>query len=199
MKRFIRYKVLNFMKKIILSSLIYAAIFSISSCSKEVDNSGNVLIENEVKEAKGLIVILEGVFPKNDRFELFYSNDQNFNGDKMIRIAVYGEPSTQKIIFQLPDNEKPQNLRIDLGSNTEQKFVSIKDIRVEYKGKVVLDGRNEKYLEFFPENSTVDYLPNNLTFELKNNLEGDFDPILFSNDNLKKELNKVYNTSNEDK
>lgn len=187
------------MKKIIFSSLVCAAIFSTTSCNKEGANSTEVSTENTASESKGLVVIVEGVFPKNDRFELFYSNDQNFNGDKMIRQAVYGETTSQKVIFELPENEKPQNLRIDLGSNAEQQFISIKDIRVEYKGKEVLDGRNEKYLEFFPENSTVDYIPEKLTFELKSNLEGVFDPILFSSDNLKKELNKAYNTSKEAK
>ncbi len=47
--------------------------------------------------------------------------------------------------------------------------------------QVILNGENGKFLEFFPENSTVVYLPQKLKLELKKNAEGIFESILFSN------------------
>lgn len=182
------------MKNKLIIALSAAALLTFTACNQQ-EAKENSQLENSSSETKGLVLTIEGVFPKNDRFELFYSNDQNFDGNKMIRQAIYGEPVVQTITFNIPEDVKPQYLRFDLGSNEEQHIVSIKNIKIDYNGINVMDGSNEKYLEYFPENSTVDYIPEKLIFELKKNMEGQFDPILFSNDNLKKALNKVYNKS----
>lgn len=184
------------MKFFLLGVFLLGTFVTIVSCdTKKSRNGESHSSATEDSISKGLVVTLEGVFAINDRFELFYSNNQIFDGKRVIRNAVYGEPVLQKIIFEVPSNEKPEYLRIDLGSNAEQKIISIKNIKVQYNGKDVFEGDNEKYLQFFPENTTVSYIPNKLNFELKANLEGNFDPILLSNDNLKKSLNKVYNSA----
>lgn len=183
------------MKKILLSTLLISSFLTLSSCGDKKGGRNDLSETEEVEKdsTKGLVVTLEGVFTKNDRFELFYSDNQNFDGKKVIRETVYGEPILQKIVFEIPEKENPQNLRLDLGSNAEQQFITIKNISIEYRNKIILNGENEKYLDYFPSNSTVVYNPQKLNFELKNNLEGFFDPIMFSNDNLKKVLNKAYN------
>ena len=183
------------MKKILLSSLLISSFLTLSSCGDKKGGRNDLSETEEVEKdsTKGLVVTLEGVFTKNDHFQLFYSNDTNFLEENSITIPVYGQCVVQDIAFELPEGKKPQNLRLDLGSNAEQQFISIKNISIEYRNKIIFNGENEKYLDYFPESSTVVYNPQKLNFELKNNLEGIFDPIMFSNDNLKKVLNKVYN------
>ena len=134
------------MKNLLLGAFLLGTITMIGSCNTKKGRGSET--ENSTSEdsiSKGLVVTLEGVFLINDRFELFYSDNQNFDGKKMIRKAIYGEPILQKIIFELPLNEKPEYLRIDLGSNPEQMIVSIKNIQVKYNDKNVFEGDNEKY------------------------------------------------------
>ncbi|MFV0138462.1 hypothetical protein OBK20_04385 [Empedobacter falsenii] len=183
------------MKKILLSTLLISSFLTLSSCGdKKGERTGLPKVEESVKdENKGLVVTLEGIFPVNDTYQLFYSISDQFDEEKSLKIPVYGQPVLQKIVFEIPNEEKPQNLRLDFGSNDEQQYVSVKNISIEYMDRVILNGENGKFLEFFPENSTVVYLPQKLKLELKKNAEGIFDPILFSNENLKKILNKTYN------
>ena len=185
------------MKKIIFSSLLCAAIFSMTSCTKEEANSAEVSSESNQLNAD-FVVELEGVFPKNDRFQLFYSNDTSFLEDKSIKTSVYGQSVLQKIAFGLPNGSTPQNLRLDLGSNPDNTVVSIKNIKITYKGKEVILS-DEKIRDFFPDTESAVYDDVKLEYTLKPNVEGIFDPILFSSDLLKKELNKTYNSTKESK
>ena len=132
------------MKRVLFSLLLSFTLLLTYSCNTEKDEAIEFSTDQPLS-SKGLVFDLEGVFPKNNRFELFYSADQNFDGKRMLRQAIYGESIVQKIIFKLNDNNKPQNLRLDLGSNEYQLYVLMKNIVIKDNGEVILDGINENY------------------------------------------------------
>lgn len=180
------------MKRIMFSVLCISSLLMAISCKndeKAIDNKEQAISTRE------LVFEIEGIFPKNDKFQLFYSNDNNFSEDKSLFVTVYGQSILQKIVFELPEGIKPQNFRLDLGSNADQQEISIKEISITYKGQSE-SFIDEEFLEIFPETSTVNYDKSRLVYKLVPNVDGIFDPIIVSNDNLKKSLNKLYNTSN---
>lgn len=132
------------MKRVLFSLLLSFTLLLTYSCNTEKDEAIEFSTD-QLLSSKGLVFDLEGVFPKNNRFELFYSADQNFDGKRMLRQAIYGESIVQKIIFKLNDNKKPENLRLDLGSNEYQLYVLMKNIVIKDNGEVILDGINENY------------------------------------------------------
>ncbi|WP_353164623.1 hypothetical protein [Empedobacter brevis] len=181
------------MKKILLSILLISSFLTLSSCG---DKKGgrNDLTEKEENIGNKLIIKVQGVFQKNDHFQLFYSNDSNFLEENSIRIPVYGQTIVQDVIFELPEGKKPQNLRLDLGENKEQTTVTIKDISLEFNGEKI-ENLPEKFRELFSDTYFTVYNPITLEYELRLNDQNTFDPMLISTDKLKKSLNKLYNES----
>ena len=76
------------MKKKLLSVLFISSLLAFNSCG-EKKGGRNDLSETEKSEnseSKGLIVTLEGVFPTNDSYQLFYSNSEQFDEKKSIQL-----------------------------------------------------------------------------------------------------------------
>lgn len=187
------------MKKIIFSSLVCAAIFSMTSCNKEGANSAEVSTENAVSESKGLVMVLEGVFPTNDTYQIFYSNDGSFSEDKSVRIPVIGQSVLQKVVVELPENVKPQSLRLDYGYNSNQTVVTIKKAEFIYQGNSFEVNGADFYGKFFVDGQGTSYDPVTLSINIKTNDDGAYDPYALSTDELKKNLNKLYNQTKEAK
>ena len=187
------------MKKIIFSSLLCAAIFSMTSCSKEGDNSGNVSTENTISDAKGLVIVLEGVFPTNDTYQFFYSTDGSFAEDKSIKVPVIGQSVLQRVVVELPEGVKPQSFRLDYGYNANQTVVTIKKVEFNYLGNSFEILGADFYGKFFVDGQGTSYDPITLNINIKSNDDGTYDPYATSTDELKKNLNKLYNQSKEAK
>lgn len=76
---------------------------------------------------------------QNDTFSLYYTTDgsSNFSTIKPIWLDVKGQPKRQEITFELPENVKPQQLRIDLGNNPAQPPITLHRITLSYGGKAL--------------------------------------------------------------
>ena len=74
----------------------------------------------------------------NDTFSLYYALDgrNNFTKIKPLWAPVKGKAQAQEILFQLPPKTIPNQLRIDLGRNANQKDIFIKKITMKYNAKV---------------------------------------------------------------
>lgn len=185
------------MKKILYTSLLGSALLMNFSCNNGKLNTTSIETENTIN-VTDFVFELEGVFPTNDRFQLFYSNDNNFLEENSVNVNVYGQSVMQKVTFNLPTDVKPQNLRLDLGSNVDNSTVSIRNIRITYKDQEILLSDNE-IRDFFPETESVTYDILKLNYSLKPGADGVFDPIWFSNEKLKRSMNQLYNNSNKEK
>lgn len=85
------------------------------------------------------LVILNVLANKNDNFQLFYTEDYmlSFNEDQSIIKLISGANDYQNIVFTLPSNVLPDRLRIDVGSNRNQKVIKIKSLLFRYNDKEV--------------------------------------------------------------
>ena len=145
------------MKKKLLSVLFISSLLAFNSCG-EKKGGRNDLSETEKSEnseSKGLIVTLEGVFPTNDSYQLFYSNSEQFDEKKSIHVPVFGQTVMQKIIFEIPEGEKPQNIRLDYGSNVEQTNISIKNVEFSFNGKSFNVNNKDFYGKYFIDGQLI--------------------------------------------
>ncbi len=96
------------MKNLLLGAFLLGTITMIGSCNTKKGRGSET--ENSTSEdsiSKGLVVTLEGVFPTNDTYQLFYSNDDKFAEEKSIKIPVFGQSVIQKVVFELLPMAKP--------------------------------------------------------------------------------------------
>lgn len=72
-----------------------------------------------------------------DNFSLYYTQDGSIDFTKIepIWVPVKGSPVPQEILFALPANTIPDQLRLDLGNNAAQKDIFIKKITMKYNEK----------------------------------------------------------------
>ncbi|WP_338841661.1 hypothetical protein [Flavobacterium ginsenosidimutans] len=164
--------------KFIISVLICGLLFS--SCKEE----------KVVKEKKNFSVIIEGVFEKNDKLQVFYliSGDV-WKDDNSVSIPVYASKEMQKIVVDFPEKVVPENIRVDLGFNPTQTNVTIKNISVKYKSKII-NGDLEKYTKYFYPNEFVTWDPSYFGYKL-NVINDKYDPFLMGNDELAIQLVKI--------
>ena len=95
------------MKNLLLGAFLLGTITMIGSCNTKKGRGSET--ENSTSEdsiSKGLVVTLEGVFPINDRFELFYGNNQNFDGKKIGHFGVFQKKFSDNIWYMLLQNLK---------------------------------------------------------------------------------------------
>lgn len=188
------------MKKLLFSVLFIYLSINLTSCNdKKGRNNLDETEESEKNQSKGLVITLEGVFPTNDTYQLFYSNDDKFLEEKSIKTEVFGQSVIQKVVFLLPDNIKPQNLRLDYGVNADQKSISIKTVEFLYNENKLVVNNKDFYGKFFVNGQGSAYNLSNLSIELNVNSDGVYDPFAISTPELKKSLNKIYNEVKEKK
>lgn len=164
--------------KFIISVLICGLLFS--SCKEE----------KVVKEKKKFSVIIEGIFEKNDKLQVFYliSGDV-WKDDNSVSIPVYASKEMQKVVVDFPGKVIPENIRVDLGFNPTQTNVTIKNISVKYGSKEI-KGDFGKYTEYFYPNEFVTWDPNYFGYKL-NVINEKYDPFLMGNDELAIQLVKI--------
>ncbi|MDR3273305.1 MAG: hypothetical protein LBT29_07480 [Flavobacteriaceae bacterium] len=171
------------MRKIILGLI---ALTLLLTCQKESQTK-----ENTTSKTPNFKVILEGVFTKNDRFQLFYaSNSETFDENRSIIIPIYGEPILQQIVFDVPKNIKPTKIRLDFGENKAQGEISIKNISFFYKNDSI-NGDFGSFSEYFDPSASVVYNAQKLIYELPVNEV--YDPLIEGNSKLEDALKKLYN------
>ena len=100
---------------------------------KSVDNLNVVtpeLIDNTFK------VTLNVIVKKNDDFSLFYTEDGSidFKGNPIWQ-NVKGSDNAQDVVFNLPENVIPTQLRLDFGMKKDQEDIILKSVKFEYLGK----------------------------------------------------------------
>ena len=117
--------------------LYFFAAFVFVACMKDA-NSGISRHTTEDKRQVFTARLSAQVF-QDDHFSLYYTTDgsSNFSTIKPIWLDVKGRPKRQEITFELPENVKPQQLRIDLGNNPAQPPITLHRITLSYGGKAL--------------------------------------------------------------
>lgn len=114
--------------KILSSALI---ILLLASCKNDGKEEAK---QDETKLPETVSVIFNIVAQKDDVFHLLYTEDSslNFSGEKSIALRVKGSNQPQDIIFKMPEDIFPTNIRLDMGENKDQGEMTINSIKATY-------------------------------------------------------------------
>jgi hypothetical protein len=119
--------------KLILLLLI--SITTFSSCKNDKSETKNNEDTSEVI-SNNFKVTLKLIIKKDDDFALFFTEDGSINfKDDPIWHGVKGSESLQDVVFELPEGSYPTQLRMDLGIKKDQEDITLKSVKMEYKGK----------------------------------------------------------------
>lgn len=143
----------------------------------------NIENKEEIPVKDNFSIVIEGVFTKNDKLQIFYLVDgQDWSDESSVSQAIYASNEMQKIELDLPKEVIPTNLRVDLGFNPTQANVTIKNISVKYKNEII-DGDLGGFSDYFFPNQFVSWDPNYFGYKLSV-IDGNYDPFFMGNDLL---------------
>lgn len=137
------------------------------------------------------------VVPKDDVLQLFYTEDGSivFGDDRSVRSIVKGSPNAQEVIFKLPENVLPTNIRLDFGDNPEQGNIVLNNMKFSYLKNSFAKtfGPTEEITHYFyPQESQIKVNNAAMTIELLKPKGQPHDPLMWSNELLSEEMVKLY-------
>lgn len=119
--------------RIILSILLIAVFFT--ACKND-KSTGSPDGDKPEEAAAVFQVTLDVIVKKEDDFALFFTEDGSLNFTGVpIWIPVKASDTPQKVVFNLPANTIPTNLRIDFGISKDQETMTINNYKMTYAGK----------------------------------------------------------------
>jgi len=125
--------------RVVIAFLLMAVVFNGCKDEKSVDSLDVVkpeVVDNSFK------VTLDVIVKKDDNFSLFYTEDGSidFKGEPLWT-GVKGKDEAQQIVYTLPEDVFPTQLRLDFGLSKDQEDITLKGVTMEYKGnKRVISG-----------------------------------------------------------
>lgn len=155
----------------------------------------NIITNQPTNSSKGLILTINADFKKNDELIIFWKDKSIgwFTDEK----TIYGGSSDieghQTIEFKFPENVIPNDLRIDISNNKDQKEIKINFIKIK--------DENREFYVFGDEITKYFKLNEFITLNEKNNIlilnpKGEnYDPYLTTTHDFILELQKVLNTT----
>jgi hypothetical protein len=190
---FLSQKKYNFVKKnkemnskFILPYLLFTIVFV--SCKKEkTDNQ----IESEEK-SKTFDVTLNMVVSQDDNFQIFYidGSNQDFDENKSLWVSVKGSSEPQDIIFNLPEDVIPSNIRLDLGNNENQSAMKFNSFKMSYYDKSY-ELKDTLILKNFVIGEQLNYDKATSTLTPNKGKAIIYDPLLYPQSNLREEIEKI--------
>jgi hypothetical protein len=170
------------------SFYLYIILFFIVSCNKKTEED-NVL-------NNGFSVIIEGVFAKNDKVQVFYLTEgKDWNDENSVISPVYASSEMQKLKIDFPEKMIPKNIRVDVGENEYQSNITLKNISVLYKNDTI-SGDNDNFKIYFYPNEFITWDPVYYGYKLSK-INNSYDPYFMGNDLLIDKLEQIKNPTKE--
>lgn len=171
--------------KYLICSLIIVFLISCKD-KKEADQP---LIENV------FTITINAKVSKDDTFQVFYneSNDAQtpFEEKYSIFTAVKGSDQDQDIVFKLPEDVFPTQIRLDFGINKSQTEISISNFKINYKQKS-FEAKGSNFFNYFtPDTVFVKVDKVNSKAIPFVNKDGGYDPMFISKNELNQEILKL--------
>jgi hypothetical protein len=118
-----------------ISTLILLVSVLFIGCKDEKSLDSLDVVAPEVINA--FVVTLDVTVKKDDDLSLYYTTDGSIDFSTIAPIwkGVKGSNDFQTVVFTLPEDIKPTQLRLDFGMNKEQEDIILKSIKMEYIGK----------------------------------------------------------------
>jgi hypothetical protein len=177
-------------QKFLLGGLIALSLFSCKD-----DKTSNT--EETGKLPETFDVTFNVTITKDDVFQLYYTEDNslNFGDDRSVKSVVKGGAVAQDVLFKLPADVLPTNIRLDFGDNAEQEDVVVNSMKFKYL-KYTLEktfGPNEEISHYFYALDAQIKIDNpSKTIKLLKPKGQKHDPLMWSNQLLSEEMVKLY-------
>lgn len=130
---------------------ILLVAFTLFSCKQEKKSADADVKKDEVSNV--FQVVFELNVNIDDHFRIYYTEDGsiNFNEEHCVWADIKGSPETQKVVFNLPENTIPTQIRWDLGVNKNQEDMVIKSFNMSYLGKT-FEAKGPLFFKYFRPN-----------------------------------------------
>jgi hypothetical protein len=173
-------------QKILLASVMFLLIVSCKNESKETEAKSEKLPET-------FNVAFNLTVKKDDTFTLYYTEDGTMNfGDALtVKSVIKGSDAPQEILFKLPVDVVPTNIRLDFGDNKDQENIVVNSMRLKYFDKVFEAKTNLVKNLFYTVESQTKYDEATSTVILVKTPGQAYDPLMWSNELLGLELKKL--------
>ncbi len=174
-----------------VATLLILVLFVLTACKKDKSIDELQVVVPKVEESK-VKVVLDAVVKKDDSFQLFYTEDGSLNFDEThtVRVNVKGNVTSQKIVFDLPDDCAFTFLRIDTGENDKQDVIKVNGLLIKYYDKK-LDAKGNACFQYFAPNDQMILDFPNSTLTPTPQAGKTYDPILYPLETLGPELQKL--------
>jgi hypothetical protein len=159
------------------------------SCKNQEGNNVDSNLEKQKENINIFKITLNATVQENDSFQVYYKNDDQskFDEAKSIFIEFKGSNQPQDIVFNLPEDELPSFLRLDFGTNKNQKEITVNSFRVDYLGKS-FEVKGKDFFNYFYSNELVKVDKENSKVTPLTSKEGNYDPIFTSELGLKNQI-----------
>lgn len=134
-------------------------------------------------------VTLDVTAKKDDHFHIYFSEDGsiNFTEENSVWSDVKGSESSQKVVFNLPKDVIPTQLRVDFGWTKDQGEIVINNFEMSYMGKTKTIPGADFFKYFRPnEGNTIVNEQNHSVKSLPN--DGKVGPSAYPLETLTQEL-----------
>ena len=150
-------------------------IFTLISCNEKS--------EKNIVSKDNFSVIIEGIFAKNDKIQVFYlTAEKDWNDENSVVTPIYASGEMQKLQIDLPQKAIPTNIRVDVGENQFQSNITLKNISVLYKNDTI-NGDMEDFKMLFSPNEFITWDPVYFGYKLSK-INNSYDPYFIGNDLL---------------
>lgn len=166
-----------------ISKILGLSLFTLAviSCKTEEKSPAK-----EAEPANSYTITINTTVEADDNFQVFYNEDPakvDFQETKSVRVDVKGANEPQDIVFNLPEDIEPVQLRIDFGSKGQSAYVINKFTLAYNDKKVDIAGADffnyfrvdEKFAKIEKESGKL--IPIALS-------DGTYDPMIFSEQSL---------------
>lgn len=137
-------------------------------------------------------VSLNMIVKKDDNFQIFYTDEAtpNFDEIKSMWLPVKGSETAQDIVFHLPEDVIPTNVRVDLGNNAQQLPMKFNAFKMKYYDKSY-ELKDSLILTNFVIGEQLQYDKKTSILTPNQGKAKVYDPLLYPQDNLKDEIVKL--------
>lgn len=132
-------------------TLIIVMAFTFTGCKNEKSVDSLDVVTPEVVD-NTFKVTVKTIVKKDDDFSLYYTEDGSTDFKiAPIWMAVKGSSNEQDVVFTLPEDVIPTQVRLDFGMKQDQEDIIFKGFKFEYQGKSFEKSGPELAIYFTPD------------------------------------------------
>lgn len=107
------------------------------SCKDEKKENSTEAITEKPKNENLFKIAFDAVVKKDDSFHLYYTEDKtnNFTEEKSVWVKVKGSDKEQEVLFMLPEDVLPTDVRVDFGYGDVVQDIVLNQLRMNYYDK----------------------------------------------------------------